>query len=125
LSVKERVASRSGDLQIAEELRRRFVNRRTLIAFTAFAAATSLFAETSAVSVTADWHQDAPGARHRITLADLPPPYSTKSVSNGPREVRPPAGAEPRVPSGFKIEQYASGFSYPRYLVTARTATFS
>jgi glucose/arabinose dehydrogenase len=117
--VKERVASRNGDLQIAEELRRRFVNRRSLVAFTALAAAGSLFAETPIAPANADWHQDAPGVRHKITLADLPPPYASKSASNSPREVGRPAGAEPRVPAGFKIEQYATGFSYPRYLLTA------
>ena len=90
-----------------------------MAAFTALAAASSLFAETPIAPFNADWHQDAPGVRHKITLADLPPPYATKSVSNGPREVRAPAGAAPRVPAGFKIEQYASGFSYPRYLLTA------
>jgi glucose/arabinose dehydrogenase len=94
-------------------------NRRSLVAFTALAAAGSLFAETPIAPVNADWHQDAPGVRHKITLADLPPPYATKSASNSPREVSRPAGAEPRVLPGFKIEQYASGFSYPRYLLTA------
>jgi glucose/arabinose dehydrogenase len=93
--------------------------RRSLIAFTAVAGATSLFAEQPTAPINADWHQDAPGVRHKITLADLPAPYATKSASNSPREVRPPAGAEPRAPAGFKIEQYASGFSYPRYLLTA------
>jgi glucose/arabinose dehydrogenase len=90
-----------------------------LVALTALALTSSLLAETPIAPVNADWHQDAPGVRHKITLADLPPPYATKSASNSPREVRRPEGAEPRVPAGFKIEQYASGFSYPRYLLTA------
>ena len=86
---------------------------------TALTAAGSLFAETSIAPANADWHQDAPGLRHKITLADLPAPYATESADNSPRVVRPPAGAQPRVPPGFKIEQFASGFSYPRYLLTA------
>jgi glucose/arabinose dehydrogenase len=94
-------------------------DRRSLIALTALATASSLSAETPTAPANADWHQDAPGVRHKITLGDLPAPYATKSASNSPRVVRPPAGAQPRVPPGFKIEQYASGFSYPRYLVTA------
>jgi glucose/arabinose dehydrogenase len=94
-------------------------DRRSLIALTALATASSLAAETPTAPANADWHQDAPGVRHKITLGDLPAPYATKSASNSPRVVRPPAGAQPRVPPGFKIEQYASGFSYPRYLVTA------
>ena len=87
--------------------------------FLAFAAAGSLLAQPPAVPPTADWKQDAPGARHKYTVADLPAPYATKSSDNGPREVRPPSGAQPKVPAGFKIEQYAAGFSYPRYLLTA------
>jgi glucose/arabinose dehydrogenase len=90
-----------------------------LVALTALAAATSLFAEAPVAPTTADWKADAPGVRHKFTVADLPPPFATESVNNGPREVRPPDGAQPRVPPGFKIERYASGFSYPRYLLTA------
>ena len=41
-------------------------------------------------AVTADWTQDAPGVKHKITLEDLPAPYATKSASNSPREVRRP-----------------------------------
>ena len=70
-------------------------------------------------AINADWTQDAPGVRHKITLDDLPPPYQTKSVNNDARVVARPAGAQLRVPAGFKIEQYASGFRDPRYLLTA------
>jgi glucose/arabinose dehydrogenase len=110
--------SRSGDLKSPSKSSA-VANRRSLVAFTALAAASSLFAEPPIAPVNADWHQDAPGVRHKVTLADLPPPYATKSASNGPREVNRPAGAQLRVPAGFKIEEYASGFSYPRYLLTA------
>ena len=78
-----------------------------------------LLAETPIASINADWKADAPGVRHRYTVEDLPAPYATKSANNGPRVVRPPAGARPRVPPEFTIAQYASGFSYPRYLLTA------
>lgn len=94
-------------------------NRRSLIALTALATASSLFAETSVAPPDADWTQDAPGVRHRITLDDLPHPYQTKSVNNDARVVARPAGAQLRVPAGFKIEQYAAGFRDPRYLLTA------
>jgi glucose/arabinose dehydrogenase len=113
-----RSTSRSGDLKSPLKPSA-IANRRSLVAFTALAAASSLFAEPPIAPVNADWHQDAPGVRHKVTLADLPPPYATESASNGPREVNRPAGAQLRVPSGFKIEEYASGFSYPRYLLTA------
>jgi glucose/arabinose dehydrogenase len=90
-----------------------------LVAFIALTAANALFAESPSAPPNADWTADSPGTRHKFTVADLPVPYATKSVDNGPREVRRPSGAEPRVPAGFKIEQYAAGFSYPRYLLTA------
>ena len=95
------------------------IRASAFVALTALTAAGSLFAETSLAPPSADWTRDAPGVRHKITLEDLPPPYATESASNSPRLVRQPAGAQPRVPPGFKIEQYASGFSYPRYLLTA------
>ncbi|MEN3370116.1 MAG: hypothetical protein V7609_2259 [Verrucomicrobiota bacterium] len=74
---------------------------------------------TGNAAVTADWTQDAPGVRHKITVEDLPAPYATESANNSPRVVRRPDGAQPRVPEGFKIEEYAGGFSYPRFLLTA------
>jgi glucose/arabinose dehydrogenase len=117
--VHRRRTSRSGGLQTAGDLGRRFVNRRSLVPFVAAFTITELFAEAPFAPTTADWKADAPGVRHKFTASDLPPPYETKSASNSPREVRPPAGAQPKVPAGFKIEQYASGFSYPRYLLTA------
>ena len=70
-------------------------------------------------AVDADWTKDAPGVRHKITVADLPPPYQTESVMNDAKVVDRPAGAELKVPDGFKIEQYAQGFRNPRYLLTA------
>ncbi|HKP02034.1 MAG TPA: sorbosone dehydrogenase family protein [Chthoniobacterales bacterium] len=78
-----------------------------------------LAAEPGVAPQTADWREDAPGVRHKFTVNDLPAPYATGSATNSPRVVRRPAGAQPRVPNGFKIEEYASGFSYPRYLLTA------
>jgi glucose/arabinose dehydrogenase len=70
-------------------------------------------------AVDADWKSDAPGVRHKITLDDLPPPYATESVTNDADLVTQPQGAQPQVPPGFKIEQYASGFRDPRYLLAA------
>jgi glucose/arabinose dehydrogenase len=70
-------------------------------------------------AVDADWKSDAPGVRHKITLDDLPPPYATESVTNDADLVDQPPGAQPQVPAGFKIEQYAFGFRDPRYLLTA------
>jgi hypothetical protein len=66
-----------------------------------------------------DWTTDAPGVRRKITVEDLPPPGSNILAINPPRVVRPSAGAQLRVPSGFKVEMYASGFRDPRFLLTA------
>ncbi|MFL6585181.1 MAG: PQQ-dependent sugar dehydrogenase [Chthoniobacterales bacterium] len=74
---------------------------------------------TGKAALLGDWTQDAPGVSRRITVEDLPPPFSTDSVDNGPRVVARPADARLRVPPGFAIEQYASGFRNPRFLLTA------
>jgi glucose/arabinose dehydrogenase len=66
-----------------------------------------------------DWTTDAPGVRRRITTADLPRPFATRSVDNGPRLVARPAGAWPRVPVGFKVEEFASGLENPRLIRAA------
>jgi glucose/arabinose dehydrogenase len=66
-----------------------------------------------------DWTTDSPGVRRKITVNDLPPPNESESALNLPRVVDPPAGAQLRVLPGFKVEQYASGFHDPRFLLTA------
>lgn len=66
-----------------------------------------------------DWTTDAPGVRRRITPADLPKPYATRSVDSGSRVAARPEGAWPRVPAGFKVEEYAAGLSNPRLIRTA------
>ncbi len=66
-----------------------------------------------------DWTTDAPGVRRRITTADLARPYATRSVDNGARMIARPEGAWPQVPAGFKVEQFATGLSNPRVIVTA------
>ncbi|AIE85923.1 PQQ-dependent sugar dehydrogenase [Fimbriimonas ginsengisoli] len=66
-----------------------------------------------------DWTTDAPGVRRKITVADLPRPYATRSVDNGPFMIRRPQGAWPKAPAGFTVELYAGGLSNPREIVTA------
>src|SRR4051794_31872393 len=100
-------------------IRHLFISSSFVIRASSFLFVTALFAETPIAPPNADWKADAPGVRHKYTVGDLSAPFASGSASNSPREVRPPAGAQPKVPAGFKIEQYASGFSYPRYLVTA------
>lgn len=66
-----------------------------------------------------DWTTDAPGVRRRITTADLPQPYATRSVDAGSRVVKRPQDAWPRVPAGFKVDEYAAGLDNPRLIRTA------
>jgi glucose/arabinose dehydrogenase len=71
-------------------------------------------------SAFADWTQQKPGTYRKITPADLPPPFATESVDNGPRELASrPQGAWPQAPAGFKVELYAGGLHFPRLIRTA------
>ena len=66
-----------------------------------------------------DWTTDAPGVRRRINAADLPKPYATRSADAGSRVVARPEGAWPKVPAGFKVEEFAAGLQNPRLIRTA------
>lgn len=66
-----------------------------------------------------DWTTDEPGVRRKLTVADLPAPYDTPSVDNGPRIVPRPEGAWPKAPAGFAVTQFATGLNTPRAMVTA------
>jgi glucose/arabinose dehydrogenase len=66
-----------------------------------------------------DWHHAAPGVPHHITVADLPPPYATVSVGNGPKGMKQPPDATLSVPAGFTVRLFATGLSNPRLLRTA------
>jgi glucose/arabinose dehydrogenase len=74
---------------------------------------------TSRKTDPGDWGNAAPGVKHHITLADLPPPYSTRSAGNGPDVVRQPANATLSVPTGFKVGLFAAGLSNPRLMRVA------
>ncbi|MDD5201112.1 MAG: sorbosone dehydrogenase family protein [Terrimicrobiaceae bacterium] len=69
--------------------------------------------------VNGDWKTCTPGVKHRITVRDLPPPFATRSSSNGAKITARPAGAMPQVPPGFEITEYATGLDNPRHLTTA------
>jgi glucose/arabinose dehydrogenase len=58
------------------------------------------------------WKQDKPGIRRLLTPQDLPP--LGKSAPNFAEVAPMPAGAKPRVPSGFSVEMVASGLAGPR-----------
>ncbi len=74
---------------------------------------------TGQEALSGDWSTDAPGVRRLIKAKDLPQPYATDSVDNGPRVVPRPDGATLKVPAGFKVEEYAAGLNNPRLLRTA------
>ncbi len=60
------------------------------------------------------YQTESPGTFRKITVADLPAPYATKGVSNGPEIVDRPANAWPKTVEGFKVDLYASGLPEPR-----------
>jgi glucose/arabinose dehydrogenase len=57
----------------------------------------------------ADYTQQQPGVRRKITVADLPEPKPSESVDNGPDVVKRPEGVWPIAPAGFKVQLYAGG----------------
>jgi glucose/arabinose dehydrogenase/cytochrome c2 len=67
----------------------------------------------------ADWKKDAPGVTHRIDLARLPAPGATPSAMNFPRVVDKPAGAQLKLPPGFKAEVFLTGLTGPRAMYLA------
>lgn len=67
----------------------------------------------------ADWRHDAPGTRHRLTPADMPAPYASRSASNTPSVVDPPADAMPKVPAGYSVGPFITGLENPRMVRVA------
>src|SRR6266576_4609712 len=83
------------------------------------AAAAEKGAVLTGKAAMGDWTSDAPGVTRKITVQDLPPPSSNVLAINRARVVDRPAEAQLKVPPGFKIELYATGFRDPRFLLTA------
>ena len=77
----------------------------------------SLFAQSGTLltgqAAFTDWNQQAPGVRHKITLADLPEPNPEEAVDNSPHLIPKPADAWPTAPPGFKVTLYAGGDAAP------------
>ncbi|MBV9771663.1 MAG: sorbosone dehydrogenase family protein [Bryobacterales bacterium] len=73
----------------------------------------------------ADYRTEKPGLFHKITPADLPKPYATKSSQNFPRVVPKPENMWPEAPAGFKVELYAhEGLTEPRQIRMAPNGDF-
>jgi glucose/arabinose dehydrogenase len=66
-----------------------------------------------------DYTNEKPGTIREITVADLPQPYASTSVDNGPKMVPRPANVWPQTLPGFKVEQYATELENPREIRTA------
>ncbi len=87
-----------------------------LLAMTAGPKAVNVITGKAAL---ADYSQQKPGTFRKITLADLPQPFESESVDNGPQQTARPADAWPQALPGFKVEMYATGLDYPRLMRTA------
>jgi len=66
-----------------------------------------------------DFHGEAPGNVHHITVADLPEPYATKSAAVFTPPIPQPEGAWPQAPAGFKVQRYAEKLDGPRLIQRA------
>jgi glucose/arabinose dehydrogenase len=66
------------------------------------------------VSPYSDWRQDGPGVRHRVTPADMPPPFSDPSAANIPQTVPRPSDTSLSVPKGFSVATFVAGLTTPR-----------
>lgn len=71
-----------------------------------------------------DFHGEAPGNVHKITPADLPAPYATKSAAVFTPPIPKPADAWPKAPDGFKVGLYAEKLEAPRLIQTAPNGDF-
>jgi len=91
----------------------------------ATAAATSASAAASDAKLASpqapftDYRFEQPGNFRKITVQDLPEPYTSKSSNNAPDLVPRPHDAWPKAPAGFKVEQYATDLDNPRLITTA------
>jgi glucose/arabinose dehydrogenase len=100
---------------------------KLLVAGPLVLAASLALAQTGEVrtgaAALAGWKGDAPGVRRLITPADLPPPPAAtdpeKSVAGNVKVVAQPSGAVLKVPDGFAVQVFATGFKMPRTLRVA------
>ncbi|MET0858527.1 MAG: PQQ-dependent sugar dehydrogenase [Telluria sp.] len=74
-------------------------------------------------AASADWRGDAPGVRRHITPSDMPATATATdpegSLAKPAKVVKAAPGALPKVPDGFAVQVFASGFDKPRTLRVA------
>jgi glucose/arabinose dehydrogenase len=100
------------DLEMTIMRRSRFAKFHALapLAFTTFLPSALHAQQTiTGQAAFADYTQQKPGVRRKITVADLPEPKPSESVDNGPTLVQRPEGAWPIAPAGFTVQLYAGG----------------
>lgn len=91
---------------------------------TSLASAQSAEVRTGSAALEG-WKSDAPGVARHIETSDLPaPPAVTaadaeKSTGKPVTVVPPREGALPKVPDGFEVQVFASGFKQPRTIRVA------
>ena len=66
-----------------------------------------------------DYTKEHPGVRRKLSVADLPQPYATKSFDAAAAIVPRPEGVWPQALPGFKVSLYASGLDNPRLMRVA------
>ncbi len=92
----------------------RFPSLAPLALSVAFLAPVACRAQTtSPTGVFADWSMQKPGARHKITVADLPSPAQWQAVNKTPYVIVRPGDGWPKAPAGFKVTLYAGGNAAP------------
>jgi hypothetical protein len=91
-----------------------------LLALPALSQGTEVRTGTAAFG---DWRTDAPGVRRLIKASDVPAPATgtdpEASIGITAKVVQPPQGALPKVPDGFAVQVFATGFNQPRTLRVA------
>ncbi|MEO8520381.1 MAG: sorbosone dehydrogenase family protein [Acidobacteriota bacterium] len=66
-----------------------------------------------------DYRTEKVGTMHKITPADLPEPFATAAVGNGPKVVPRPDGAMPQTLPGYAVSLYSSELEGPRLVRAA------
>ncbi len=110
---------------MARMLKRSSRFRAAWLASAAVLASAALAAAYAADTVLAgkdafgDYSRDAPGVWHKITVADLPPPYQTEAARNASKLAAQPESTTPKVLPGFSVSAFATGFKTPRQMKIA------
>jgi glucose/arabinose dehydrogenase len=100
-------------------MRHRPAALRATVATAFLATAVALAAATAASPDSAASMNEAPGTRILVAPSDLPPPYATEAVGNGPTVVARPSPPPFQLPPGFKVDLFAGGLDRPRWLAVA------